>query len=57
MPPGYLLLVRDDDLIAIPYDAGTNQLTGEAAVVARGVRRSPTHGLAAFTSARNQCVF
>jgi Tol biopolymer transport system component len=53
MPPGHLLLVRDDNLIAIPYDAGTHQLTGEAAVVARGVRRSPTHGLAAFTSAPN----
>jgi Tol biopolymer transport system component/tRNA A-37 threonylcarbamoyl transferase component Bud32 len=52
-PPGYLLLVRDDNLIAIPYDAGTHQLTGEAAVVAKGVRRSPTHGLGAFTSAPN----
>jgi Tol biopolymer transport system component len=53
MPPGYLLLVRDANLIAIPYDAESNQFTGDASVVATRVQRSRTHGLAAFSASPN----
>jgi len=38
-PPGYLLVVRENNLIAIPFDADKRKVTGEAVVVATGVQR------------------
>ncbi len=48
-PPGYLLLVRGDNLIAVPFDAGSASVAGEAAVIATGVLRNKANGHSAFT--------
>jgi eukaryotic-like serine/threonine-protein kinase len=50
VPPGYILLVRDDDLIAVPFDAAANRIAGEASIIATGVFLHPSHGQAAFSS-------
>ncbi len=47
--PGYLLVLRDDDLIAVPFDADKLQVTGDARVIADGVLRSRDSGHGAFS--------
>ncbi len=36
-PPGYLLYVREDTLVAQPFDADARELTGEAVPIAEGL--------------------
>jgi Tol biopolymer transport system component len=44
--PGYLQVIRDGNLIAIPFDAGARRITGEGSVIATGVlhNRGNAHG-------------
>ena len=42
-PPGYLLFVRDEDLMAQPFDAGRLTLSGQAFSVASGLGRRVSH--------------
>jgi serine/threonine protein kinase/Tol biopolymer transport system component len=37
VPPGYLLAIRGDNLVATPFDAGERRVTGDAMVVTSGV--------------------
>jgi Tol biopolymer transport system component len=48
-PPGYLLYVREDTLVAQPFDAGSRKLTGEAVPVAEGLGMDAV-GLAHFSA-------
>ncbi len=48
-PPGYLVLVRGENLVAIPFDARARKVTGEATVIASGVLRNRATGHGAFT--------
>jgi Tol biopolymer transport system component len=48
--PGYLLVVRGDNLIAIPFDANKRKVTGEAVVIATGVLRSRANAYSAFSA-------
>jgi serine/threonine protein kinase len=50
VPPGYLLVVRGDNLIAIPFDASDRRVTGEAVVIATGVLRSRANAHSAFSA-------
>jgi eukaryotic-like serine/threonine-protein kinase len=54
---GYLLFMRDETLVAQPFDALTLKLSGEPAVVAEGVLTYPTEGDAtaygAFSASAN----
>ncbi len=50
VPPGYILVVRGDNLIAIPFDVATLQINGDASVIANGVLRHRSHGHAAFSA-------
>ncbi|MBI1955862.1 MAG: PD40 domain-containing protein, partial [Acidobacteria bacterium] len=52
-PPGYLLFVRGDALMAQPFNATRLQLTGEAFPVAAQVYADPTYGSAAFSVSNN----
>jgi eukaryotic-like serine/threonine-protein kinase len=45
--PGYLLFIREDTLVAQPFDAGRLQTTGEAVPVAEDIRVNPVNGRAA----------
>jgi Tol biopolymer transport system component/tRNA A-37 threonylcarbamoyl transferase component Bud32 len=57
-PPGYLLVVREDNLIAIPFDADQRRVTGEAAVIASGVQRDRGTAHSAFSvSSEGSLVF
>ena len=47
---GSLLFVREDTLVAQPFDAGRLQTTGDAVPVAEGVRVNPANGRAAFAA-------
>ena len=48
-PPGYLLVVRDDSLLAIPFDADQRKVTGDAVVIATGVQRIGGTAYSVFT--------
>ena len=48
-PPGYLLYVREDTLVAQPFDADARELTGEAVPVAEGLGMDAV-GLAHFSA-------
>jgi len=47
-PPGNLLVMRGDNLIAIPFDADERRVSGEASVIASGVLRNRSNGHGAF---------
>jgi Tol biopolymer transport system component len=47
--PGYLLVVQEDNLIAFPFDATQQKITGEGTVVTSDVLRSRDTGYGAFT--------
>jgi Tol biopolymer transport system component len=47
--PGYLLFLREDTLVAQPFDARRLETTGEAVPIAEDVRVNATNGRAAFT--------
>jgi len=56
--PGYLLVMREDNVIAVPFDADERRVTGEASVIATGVLRSPGNGHGAFAvSAEGTLVY
>jgi eukaryotic-like serine/threonine-protein kinase len=48
-PPGYLLFVRDEALMAQPFDAERLELTGEPSVIADGVWVAAPAGQASFS--------
>jgi Tol biopolymer transport system component len=48
-PSGHLLVVRETNLIAIPFDVDALQVTGEAKIVASGVLYNRSNGHAAFS--------
>jgi hypothetical protein len=48
--PGYLLVIRDDNLIAIPFDPGERRVTGEARVIASGVLHNSGNAHGAFSA-------
>jgi Tol biopolymer transport system component len=51
-PPGYLLYVREDTLVAQPFDADARKVTGEAVPVAEGLGMDAV-GLAHFSASRD----
>jgi serine/threonine protein kinase/Tol biopolymer transport system component len=56
-PPGYLVLRTADRLTAVPFDAGTLQVRGEAVELARGIESfSPTGGTI-FSVSENLLAF
>jgi hypothetical protein len=48
-PPGYLLVMQENNLMAVPFDADNLEVRGEAAVIASGVLFSNNSGHAAFS--------
>lgn len=52
-PPGYLLFVRQNTLIAQPFDADALNLTGDAFAVAEQVARNPIVGRSMFSVSEN----
>jgi Tol biopolymer transport system component len=48
-PPGYLLVMQENNLMAVPFDADKRRVHGEAAVVASEVLFSTNSGHAAFS--------
>jgi Tol biopolymer transport system component len=50
VPPGFLLLVRGDNLIAIPFDARERRVRGDAFVVGSGVMYNNGTGHAFFST-------
>ena len=52
-PPGYLLYLRGDTLMAQPFDAGSQKLKGEAFPVAEQVASPQLFRLAYFTVSQN----
>jgi len=48
-PPGYLLVMQEDNLMAVPFDADDLEIRGNAAVIASGVLFSNNSGHAAFS--------
>jgi len=48
--PGYLLVVRDGNLIAVPFDPDARRVTGEAKVIASGVLHNSNNGYGAFSA-------
>jgi serine/threonine protein kinase len=51
-PPGYLLFVREGNLMAQAFDATSGTLSGKAVAVAQHVGWSPSHGLGFFSVSR-----
>ena len=57
-PPGYLLVVQEENLMAIPFDATQGELSGAASVIAGDVQFSNNSGYAAFSvSAEGTLVY
>jgi Tol biopolymer transport system component len=57
-PSGHLLVVQEDNLIAIPFDADTRKVIGEARIVTTGVLRMRASGYGAFSvSAEGTLVY
>jgi Tol biopolymer transport system component len=52
-PPGYLLFVRENTLMAQPFDADTLDLKGDAFPVAEQASRNPIVGRAMFSVSEN----
>jgi serine/threonine protein kinase/Tol biopolymer transport system component len=48
-PPGFLLYVRDGELVAHAFDAGRGQMVGDAVPLAAGIARVGTVAYAAFS--------
>jgi Tol biopolymer transport system component len=55
-PPGYLLFVRENTLMAQAFDADTLDLKGEAFPVAEQAVRNPINGRAMFSVSKNGVV-
>jgi len=55
-PPGYLLFVRAETLMAQPFDADRLELTGEPAAIADGIWMAAPAGQAAFSASRTGVV-
>ncbi len=51
--PSHLLVVRGDNLVAIPFDVGAGAINGEPAVVASGVLRNLATGHATFSASND----
>ncbi len=49
-PPGYLLVAREDNLMAIPFDLGGRRVTGEGKVIATGILYNGGNAHAAFSA-------
>ncbi len=57
-PPGYLLVMQETNLMAVPFNADKRRVHGEAAVVASEVMYSTNSGNAAFSvSAEGSLVY
>jgi len=50
VPPGFLLVIRGRNLVALPFDATKGEVTGEAKVIAAGVMLSSMNGFAGFSA-------
>jgi len=48
-PPGYLLVMQENNLMAVPFDANDREVRGEAAVIASGVLFNRNNGHASFS--------
>jgi tRNA A-37 threonylcarbamoyl transferase component Bud32 len=48
-PPGYLLVMRESNLIAVPFDADERRVSGDARVITSGVLRNRSNGHGAFS--------
>lgn len=51
-PPGFLLVVRGRNLIALPFDLGERRVTGEGKIIAAGVLYNGANAHAAFSVSR-----
>ncbi len=49
-PPGYLLVVRGESLVAVPFDADELRVTGDVRVVAAETSFNPGNGYGAFST-------
>jgi len=52
-PSGHIVFARQGSLMAVPFDAKRNVITGPAVTVLRDVAMSPDNGTAAFAISRN----
>jgi Tol biopolymer transport system component/predicted Ser/Thr protein kinase len=55
-PPGYLLVERGGNLVAIPFDVGAGRIEGDAAVIASGVLRNRSNGHTAFSASNDRTL-
>ena len=53
VPQGYLLVMRGENLIAVPFDADRREVTGDAVVVAEEVDSTSGTGFAAFSASND----
>jgi len=51
--PNHLFVVREDNLVALPFDVGAGEINGEPVVVASGVLRHSATGHAAFSASND----
>ncbi|MDA2927271.1 hypothetical protein MYX78_08575 [Acidobacteria bacterium AH-259-G07] len=56
VPPGYLLFVRKDTLMAQPFDAKNLQMTGQAAPVAEQVYYDAAYGVGHFSASEDKVL-
>jgi len=56
-PPGFLLFRSADRLMAVPFDAGSLRLNGEAVEVARGIEHFPPTGGSIFSASAGLLAF
>jgi WD40 repeat protein len=49
-PPGHLLVMQENHLMAVPFDPDTYEVTGEATVLASDVLRNSNNGHASFSA-------
>lgn len=52
-PPGYLVYVRESNLVAVPFDANKLQVTGKARAIAENVQAYPNTASAIFSVSQN----
>jgi serine/threonine-protein kinase len=55
-PPGYLLLARHGDLLAVPFDAKTAEVRGNPMPVLQGVSGDPRSGISYFAVAKTAAL-
>jgi eukaryotic-like serine/threonine-protein kinase len=56
-PPGYLLFVRENTLLAQPFDIARLEARGDPVPIAQQVRANPTNGRAAFSASERVLTY